>query len=1134
MIKSKNKNKNKCLKLCVAFLFPFSLFGGLALTNISSDASNVDYIYYHEEGVSLSNSSFTEGSTPYATGNSLSSWNAIESDSKASGMLIDVGSGSNTNNEDNPTFSRYQSTYMLNSNPGAKGSDTRILMINSKQTSSQSNVPARKGYRSSSINLESNSYYRFTVSVKTSPNGDDSVNASLYLSGLEDLDGQTIQMGYENITTPIWKEYYIFVATGSKAQTVTLDLYLGSANGQSSYGAVFFDEVHVDRYSQNAFFETCYDYGYNDEDNYTSLDPKNTKFLVKDLVEKQSLANVDDYNFDFENEIAPDSNTLGEEWSIVDKNNGHAVISNIRNMQPTDFKTLTGYDYIGDDLSYQNSQALILYTRNNNNYSSGYVGVQSKDIMINAHEIYKISLKLKVATTNLNGSFYLKVQENNTIYSLYPTLLSDKEGENHYVLQNGQTSGITSNTSNKFTNDYQTVELYVKGHSLYNSSFNLELWLGDQTTSAQGCVVIDDIKLEYSNYEAFNSASNKVEFKSFASSPSTISNGYFNATECESLDDSYPMKASNWTRTFENNKKNKSGVIYLNDRETYEDMYTKAIDENGNKKYDWAGIFPAGLSTNPNNVYMMYNKSNSYQSIQSNDYTLSSNSYYKLSFDYFNQNFQSSSSNPSKIKLEIIDEDGIVIFSKGGISSLDRWDNMSVYLHTAETVSHNVHVVISLGEKDDLVSGYVYLDNVIFETSNEESFNGAIDKANLDDYYINLIETSSSITSSPAYDLSVDAIYNSSYSDADKDLCAVGGVVNGKNNPFVNINEDLALENGNYLVLSTRVASKASLKSKYKLSLNADSYYKLTFDLATIFNDEALNSKTDKHDCAYGVEITVEGYESISKLVTLNELKSYTIYLKSSEASTPVINFSLISDCDETLGSALLTNLNLTSVDESEYDRALIMPNYQKSVFSAKQTAQENEDDNDNDNDNNNNNSTQTNGDSKWLLIPSIITAVALVVGIVGWALRKVKIKKIEKIKAENYDRKLSINHDAILKEAQERRDKEVDDLNKAKGLLENQKKEIEENHKQYIKDNNVNSNFTKENEKVFKKYNQDISRINEKISILSEQISNVSSADYLLNIERKIIAEREEEFSKEKRERKAQVKEQKKLNKDK
>lgn len=1135
MIKTSKKHKNKLLKLCVAFLFPFSLFGGVMMSTQSYAVNTADYVYYYEENVDLTNSSFTQGSTPYASGNSLSGWEAIETESKATGMLIDVGSGSNSNPDDSSTssFSKYQDTYMLQQNPGTKGNDSRILMINSKANQDNSQQ-AQKGYRSSEITLEANSYYRFSVSVKTSLNGENDVCASMYVSGLKDLKGNSFQVGYENLTNSIWKDYYVFIATGDEAQTVTIDLYLGSANGARSHGAVFFDDVYINRYSQNAFFDLCNDFGYQNQDTYKTFDSK-TVFLVDALQNKGANIDTSSYNFDFENDIQENSNTLGDEWSIVGKSNGHAIISDIRNMQPSDFKTLTGYSYIGDDLSYNNSQAMILYTGNggNSDYSSGYVGVQSKDLEIKAHGIYKITLKLKLAEIS-TGSFYLQIQENDNIYSLYPEILSsDKDAKNYYELQSGKTSGITSNVENDFTNDYQTVELYVKGHSLYDTSANIQLWLGDSETVANGCVVIDNIQVEYATYDQYSAASNQVEFKSFSGTPSTIANGYFNSTSINNTEFKYPIKASDWTTAVEDEKINTTGVIYLYNSDNYKELYAN--------KYEWAGIYPGNpVDSNvdtPNNVYMMYNKFNSYQSITSSSYNLVNNSYYKLSFNYYNQNsYNGVDSNNSKIKVEVIDENGITLFSQTDLSSIDQWNSMEIYFHTAETVSHNVQVKVSLGDENDKVCGLVYLDDFVIEESNEAAFASAKYSADLTDYYLNLNPNNSisnEITTSPAYDLEVDEIYDSNYSDENKDMCAVGGIVSGKNNPYQEINPDLMVDDSNFLAITTKVASSATLTSKYTFSLEADKFYKVTFDLATIFNIGAENANTDNHDCQYGVKINIEGFDEISQLVTSNELKSYTIYLKCTETTNPTIKFTLVSDCDATIGTALLTHLDLTTIEEDEYNSASLSPTYNKTVYTAKQNSSTETDEGE-DGETEDTTSDEGSFDSKWLLIPSIIMGVALLVAIIGYILKHIKIKKIEKIKKETYDRKLSINHDVILVEAQKRRDKEVEDLQKAKKTLEEEKINLDNAHKEYIKENRMNSNgkISKEVENAFKQYTKNTTRIEEKINIINEKITHAMSADYLLTLERKIISEEEEKFKSEKKAYKENLKKQTSENK--
>ena len=1142
MLKTR-KSKSNLLKLCVAFLFPFTLFGGLMTTQFAH-ADGENYAYYYQENVSVTNGDFTSGSV-LSSGDNLSGWTVTDetSSSNATGMFVDTGTGSSTSDdESNATFSENQERYLLNENPGANlGDDSRILMINSKSNSNSTNVSASKGYYSDSISLEANSFYKFTIAVRTMTNGDSKpVSASIYVDGLTDSEGEEVKAGIEDITSQVWHEYFIYIATGASSQEVNIQLYLGGDDGVVSSGAVFFDSVSGVRLSENAFFEECYssNAGYQGQDRLIASGEERC-FVIDSLVDNSSLIDTSaGQNFDFEfkdvNDDANSLNTLGNYWSILEAHDGHAYIENIRDMQPTYFKNTYGYEYVGDDLTYNNKNAMILTTLG----ESGYVGVQSSEFEIKAHTVYKISFNIKVAGIE-SGSFYFKVQENDTIYSLYSDILTDDEEDttkDYLALQDGQTSSISSNSENAPMNDYQTVEMYVKGHSLYDTSVNFQLWLGDSETSANGTVVIDNITVEYASDEEFSSASNSVEFTSFSSDPATIPNSYFNSTEADGSG-SYPISATDWTSEIESEDYNTSGVVYLYDLAHYNENYLG--------KYDWAGIYPGQIRNDingvvlPNNVYMMYNSVNSYQSLTSSTYTLDNDSYYKLSFNYYNEN--RGSLNASKIKVEVVDENGIVLFSQDNISSRDNWNTMNIFFHTAELVSHNIQVVIHFGEDDPdkKVGGIVYLDNFVVEESNETEFNAytSIYKADLTNYFLNLTENgevSSTITTTSAYDFSVEPIYD--LADEEEFDFANGGIISGNNNPYGN---EFVINDSNYLAIQTFLASRASLTSAYTISMDADGYYKLTFDLATIFGESALNASTDEHDCQYGVTITVDGFEPITEIVTGGDLKSYTIYFNASEAVTPTISFTLVSDCHETIGTALITHLDFNSVTESEYNNAVLSSNYGSTVFTSAQNATESDEDTDTDDDTDEDTSTddttEPEATSPWLLVSSLIFAVAIIIAIIGFALRHVKIKKIERIRQENYDRKLSKNHDVILVEAQKRRDEEVRQLQNAKKMFEEDKARLEEEHKAFVRENRLNSKgkISKEIEKSIKKYNNDIINLDEKISIISEKIDTVMSADYLLTIERRIVAEEDSQLKKDKREYKKELKRIKEMEKN-
>jgi len=1117
----RNFTKNKCLKMTAAFLFPFALFGGgMAISQNKTLADeSIEYAYNYHETVSITNSDFTQGSKPSLKGDTLSGWNAIETDSRATGMLIDVGSGENTDDDsdETTTFSKNKDNYMLINNPGSNGpsSDTRILMINSKEKLSQKNIPAYKGYRSSSITLEANSYYRFSVSAYAMLNGDDYVRASIYLSGIKNQDDEDVELGYENITSSNWKEYFFFVATGDKAQTVTLDLYLGTRTAERSEGAVFFDNANVVRYSENQFYDLCDSFGYKNNDIFGDYSEDKTKFLVEELKTQANIVEGTDLiNLDFEDEIVENTDTLGKYWNLSssDKSNASARIVNIRDMQPVDFKNMTGYGYVGNDLSKDNKQALVLWT-NSGEYSSGYVGVKSSDIAIAAHNVYKVSLKMKSAGIE-NGSFYLKVSEADAIYDLYPTLISnDKEAKNYYELGSQKTSGITSNTDNNWTNDYQTVEFYIKGHSVYNSFINLELWLGDVDTKAEGCVVVDNIQIEYANYSEFSSATNKLELTSFTGTADNISNPYFNSAEI-SDQNTYPLAATGWTADKGEEDYNESGVIYIGSENEYNEMYKG--------KYDWAGIRPTPISDSAmaNNVYMMFNSKESYQSLTSSTYELpTENDYYVLSFDYYTQEFGSLTT--PKIKVEVIDENGIVLFNKSDVSKLDSWDSLQVYFHLPKTVSHTVKVKVSLGEKDDKVGGIVYLDNFDISVSDVTAYTNGTYKSDLTNYYFNLStegKVGKEITSSPAYTLEVEEVYNSNYTT--ENCGTEAGIVSGIENVYGITSEE------NLLVITNRVASKSTLKSNYKVNMQADKYYLLTFDLATIFDIDAQNANSDNHNCKYGVSIKIDGYNAIEGLLSSSELKEYKIYYKATSESTPVIYFTLVSDCDKTLGTALLTNFDFTESTSEAYNSAKNDSAFNSSVFTATLTDAKEETETPDTEETPETNENKGGLDTALVLASSLITGLALIVAIIGLVLQKVKIKKIDKIRKESYDRKLSQNHDAILNEAQKRRDDEVVKLQKAKANLEQERIDMEEKHKVYVRENRqANGKLSRDVEKAFKKYNSDIVRLNEKINIVKEKIDYVMTAEYLLNLQRKVMMEEEDKLAKENKARKQALK---------
>lgn len=140
-------------------------------------------------------------------------------------------------------------------------------------------------------------------------------------------------------------------------------------------------------------------------------------------------------------------------------------------------------------------------------------------------------------------------------------------------------------------------------------------------------------------------------------------------------------------------------------------------------------------------------------------------------------------------------------------------------------------------------------------------------------------------------------------------------------------------------------------------------------------------------------------------------------------------------------------DLQFVEIESSEYESA-------NSIFTSdgydvnedriliSQADPESEDDSDSDNESDSEEEGDTsspNGSLNWsILISSILMGLAIVIAIVGVALRRVKIKKIERKRKESYDRKSSLEVDAIKIKARAERDAEVQ---KSKKKLRNSTK---------------------------------------------------------------------------------------------
>ena len=953
-----------------------------------------------------------------------------------------------------------------------QNADNHMLMINSK--SKNDSTPKAQYYTNSSA-FELSPYSSYKIKVYTrvtaellSNNTLNSARASIYVTGLEN------DLAFENIDynqASEWTAYTFYITTGFEKQNVKLELWLGSKPNYASNGAVFFDNIEISQISQNEI---------------TSA-PR-TKALNLD---KSAL--VSDINADFETSSLAD-------WTRINEmaTNANAEIIDLSNKNTSESKKIT---YVGTDLSANNTKALVLYTTNED---TTYFGYRSKDINVKMHDIVKVSVNVKVA--DLKGSAYVNLVEN-TVQNMAG---SDIEA----ITPITKSITISSNSNNAFQNNYTTCSFYIKGRSLYNTSFKLELCLGSKSSPASGLVAFDNIKIEEISYQDYSSLSEDTYNVQVAldSDPNSylISNSAFNVVEKADKTLTYPLTPSNWTHKVEDKNDvvfgviNTNSTIYDANKESF-----KGFANPGNPQ----GF--GSVETDSNNILLMRNLNKTYQSITSSDFDIASNSYYKLSFAY---NLIETNSETNIFNVYVKDENGQTLYSDQNIARTDGvWKTYTIYINT-KVYSNTLNLILTLGQKEETVRGIVYLDNVMLAKDanmTQDQYNELAKTNNVLDFQegnFNLVE----------YDK--DGLYTPlRYTASEENEYAFGGMIDAEDATDAyevekSPNNTSAL---NYIMmLQTFDDVTYSLTAKDDLSLSANSYYKFSVDVKVQGNG-ILNANKDDYDKTFGAKFALSGLDQQIEGIVSNEWTTYTIYVACTYAVDVNIQFALVSLDNNTSGIAYFDNYKYEVIDSDTYNLAKVnITDTETNLFVDETDVDEDAD-----------TSTPVNIEYIWYLIPTLILAVALILALVAYLLRKFKIKKWEKRKINEYDRDKTVHRDVIRAEAEKRRDESVKEIKARIAELEAEKAHIEQVHQEQLKATRGASRaqgISKSTEREFKQYAKLHTAVENRIISLNKQIDNMNTAEYLLSLQHKIMIEK----AKKEREAKEQAFEKDKQNK--
>lgn len=977
-------------------------------------------------------------------------WTGVNTAGSTSGVINVTAS--------NTTFAN---SYYLSSaeNPGRFNDnlDKKVLMLNAK--SSSSNLLSNAAFKSSSIKLDAYSSYKLTALVYTQ----DSAHASIYLSEYNSTglsDKELVSLDYiSNPSSNRWEVYTLYLNTGLESKNVQVELMLGDKNSPSN-NAVFFDNITLEKISA-------------DELNVNN----SSNSSYEDLNRYEDILT----NNDFEQ-----TDMTG--WTKTEKSDNSGLTARIMNITTKDTMNSYKLEYLGGDKSLNNENAMVIYGDTNGAY-----GVHSEAIEIKQHGYYKISANVKVG----NGSkAYVVVKENEDVINFYKDQSIAVEEDFYTPIT--QKVEISSNSSNELKGKYTTVSFLVKGHQLFDSSVNIELWLGyrdaENETLSKGVAVFDNITVEqlsYDEYTNYSTASTdkKVELTTIKSNSSTIANAFFNNSKSENEKLAFPVKPSDWTQETADDTAI-YGIINTN-----KDHYNANKSSYGNI----ANPESKSVSTNDtNNILMIWNKNATTQSVLSPAFNVSSKSYYELEFDL---KTQTTETNEEILTVYLIDDEKNVIYADENVKSTS-WSTYKALIRTGDT-TQKLQLKLTLGAKES-TTGYAFIDNVKLNTksmtdaeyANYAKHNKVIDYTN---GHFNL--KSENLNANNIYD----SLSYTSSCDYGHKTNGYGGVIDGENNVYgVRNSENNTNVLKNMLVIETANLATYSLINKNSIDLQSDEtdgegYYKFSIYVKTILPENV----ELEDDLVYGAEFALSGLEEkITGIVSNDEYTLYEIFVHATKNISVSPKFSLTSQNAETKGIAFFDNFKYEKITENVFTSAF--DEYEKNdtktaLFIGDTDTKEDEE------------QTTPNGESfDWLLIPSLIMSLAVVIGIVGFALRKVKFKKWQKEKIVEYDRNITLYRDAFRKDAENKRNEEVKALQAQIEKLNKEIEALEESNAERMKREREDGHATISTkiEREFKSYATKHTVLKNKIETLENKLEYANTDEYLLQVQKKLHAE--------------------------
>ena len=737
-------------------------------------------------------------------------------------------------------------------------------------------------------------------------------------------------------------------------------------------------------------------------------------------------------------------------WTLVAKgNNGRTTVETVDGSNAYQADEFISAELGYGDVPYTNNTSgdnkFVLMMHNS---EANYVGLESSEITIKQHGYYKLNVwawsNSKEATT--------------------PVIkLVDKSDRELSEVTSSVSTSVTSSTT--LTNGWTKHSFFICGDPYKDVTVALQLWLGTKDNMASGYVFYDDVTLQSLSYDEYTANKNSNVLNYSDNTTSTISNSTFDVTNNDQSSTTYPLAPNSWTANV-SKQYAKSGVVNIKT----ENFNASDLQIGSNAVPSKPADLPTTEANASNNVLMIASaQEHLSQSYTSAAATLTEQ-YYVLTLWYNTTN------GGVGVKLY---NDQQYLYNMTGLES-EGWQKLEFVIKKG-TDSVNLNIELSLSD----VCAYAYFDEINLITASEDYYNSTVNST-----YVKKIDLTSKNFEN-TYDDESEVLPLNGFTVSTTNPDVESGIVNlAKGHAGVSTDDN----NKFALMVSSESDVYYYLEDATDYSLAAGSYYKLTIDVLT----HDLRSENEN----YGARIFLNGIglDKEFKNINTNGWKTYTFLIHSTTATTANLQVGLGTENEKTSGYAFFDNIELAQLTlGSEDEFNTLASNYefddQTIVISSTDTEQDPEETPVEEDDNESNSNI-------WYIIPSLISALALIAAVVISFARKIKWKKPTKKTKTTYDRKQTLEKDLDRREKIELRKQMINEL-------EVQLKELNEEIERYLAVLNEKEKATRE--KLASEHKELLAKKNkttaEKEALLRERNAKIA------HDKRAFTAKEEEEF---------------------